>query len=266
MNIFLYEARKNLISFALWAGNLALLILVFMAFFPTFSEDTAMLEKIMENYPEALLKAFGMSSELSLASVLGYFTFVFAFLQLALAIQSSNYGFHILSVEERELTADFLLAKPISRSEILLAKLCSYILTLVATNLVIALMSYISIRIFCEGHDYDKGALNLLFFSSILFQLLFFSISMLISLTQKKIRSVLSYSMALAFTTYILNSVRSIVGGEFLGWFSPFYYFEPGSILVKGSLSFMAYLSVLLIAVCFGLSFYLYRKRNIHSL
>ncbi|MBN2221266.1 MAG: ABC transporter permease subunit [Vallitaleaceae bacterium] len=266
MNIFRYEAKKSLQSFTLWAVNLGLLIFVFMAFYPTFSEDTAMLDKIMENYPEELLKAFGMDSGMSLSTVLGYFTFIFAFLQLGLAIQASNYGFHIVSVEERELTADFLLSKPISRIQILMAKLSSVVLSLVLTNIAVALCSYASIVVFGMGKDYESKHLILLLASSILFQLLFFAVGMLISLTQKKIRSVLSYSMALAFTTYILNAVRGIVGGEFLGLFSPFYYFEPGLILQKGSLSVMAYLSLPIIFICVTLSFILYQKRNIHSL
>ena len=60
---------------------------------------------------------------IDLATVLGYFGLVFLFVQLCLAIQAANYGFALVSVEEREWTADFLLAKPVGRSQIMTSKL-----------------------------------------------------------------------------------------------------------------------------------------------
>ena len=53
-------------------------------------------------------------NNLDMSSVLGFFSFVFLFCQICLAIQAANYGFSLVSVEERELTADFLLAKPVA--------------------------------------------------------------------------------------------------------------------------------------------------------
>ena len=50
--------------------------------------------------------AFGMSG-IDMASVLGFYGLAFGFVQVCLAIQAANYGFSMLSVEERDLTADF---------------------------------------------------------------------------------------------------------------------------------------------------------------
>ncbi len=72
----------------------------------------------MANFPPQLLVTFGMEN-MDFSSVLGFFGLIFLFCQICLAIQAANYGFGLVSVEESEWTADFLLAKPVSRTKIM---------------------------------------------------------------------------------------------------------------------------------------------------
>ncbi len=72
-----------------------------------------------------------------MATVLGFYGFVFLFVQLCLAIQAGNYGFGLVSIEESELTADFLLSKPVSRAQILTGKLLAALTSLLVTALVL---------------------------------------------------------------------------------------------------------------------------------
>ena len=46
----------------------------------------------LARYPQKLRAAFGMDN-MDLATVLGYYSFIFLFVQLCLAIQAGNYGF-----------------------------------------------------------------------------------------------------------------------------------------------------------------------------
>jgi ABC-2 type transport system permease protein len=247
--------------------SIAALIFSFMALFPTFAKDVGIMEKILENYPEEMLKAFGMSSGLPLSSVLGFLVFVFAFVQLCLAIQASNYGFSILSVEERELTADYLLSKPVSRVQILNAKLGASVLAIMLTNLIMGISTISAIEFYKDGSTYEIDKVLSLLLLSFVFSLVFFSIGILVSVTFRKIKSVLSLSMALAFGTYILNAVRAIVGGSLLGLISPFYHFDASYILDKGAVDFsVAWLSFLVIILSFVAVYLRYPKRDIHSL
>ncbi len=89
---------------------------------------------------------------------------------------------------------------------------------------------------------------------------------MLISVSVKKIRSVLTYSMALAFGLYVLNAVGSITGGKLLGVLSPFYHFEAGFILTNGRFNLpMIIISLTIILISIVMSYFLYLKRNILS-
>lgn len=266
-NIFMVELKTYIKSILIWSLSLFAMIYSMMVFYPAFSADVELLDKLMSSYPDALLKAFGMSSGLSMASVLGYFSFTFAFIQLLLAVQAANYGFSILSVEEREFTADFLMSKPVSRNQILTAKFLAAFLALSLTNFVTWIATYSGIELFRDGKPYDLRSLVLLLSTIVLFQLLFLTVGMLISVILERIRNVLSFSLAFAFGTYILNTVRAIVGGELLGFVSPYYYFDPIYILENGALRLpLLVISIVIVMVCIGTTVLLYGRRDINSL
>ncbi|MEN8908058.1 MAG: ABC transporter permease subunit [Clostridiales bacterium] len=267
LNIFKYEFKMYQKSILLWMISIVGLLFAMMAFYPSFGNDSEILEKMLKNYPEELLKAFGMSGGIPLSSVLGYFVFTFVLVQLCLAIQAANYGFSILSVEEREFTADYLMSKPVSRVRIINAKFLAALLALTITNIVTWIGSFGCIEIFREGKEYDATKLIILLATILLFQLVFLTVGMAISVVLRRIRSVLTFSISLAFGTYILNSVRAIVGGETLGYLSPFYHFDPAYILKNGNLDIsMVLISIVFIIVSVSVTYVFYLKRDIYSL
>lgn len=267
MNVFKHEIKMKIKPTIIWSLSLLAFMVLYMSFFPSMSGDSAALESIMSSYPEEMLQALGLREGLSLASLMGYFTITFTMVQLAIAIQSSNYGFSILSEEERELTADFLLSKPVSRTNIYLSKFFAALISLLVTSISLSLGIFISLEVFSGGESYELSNVIRLILSIPIFQLVFLSLGMFISLLFDKIRSVLSFSMGLSIGLYVINSVREIVDSDFLGYITPFYYFEPGAILISGEydLKFLA-IAILVIVVSLVASFILYNKRDINSL
>ncbi len=267
MIIFNYEFKLLRKSILLWASAVATFFILYFSFYPTFAADVELMDTLLANYPEEMLKAFGMNTGLSLSSLPGFFGFVFMFVQVLLAIQASNYGFSILSVEERDLTADFLMTKPVSRTDIITSKFLAVIAALTLTNLASWVSGFIALEIFKGDKTYEVADMVVLFSSIVLFQLFYLMVGMLISVSVKKIRSVISYSMALAFGTYMINAVRGIIDSDLLGWFTPFYHFEPNYILTNGSYNTeTALISVVVIIAASVGTYVLYLKRNIHSL
>ncbi len=267
MNLFLYELKKISKSWFLWGFFIGALQLLFMAFFPIMSKDAAVMDRILENYPEVMLKAFGMSGQTTLASIMGYMGFAFVFVELCIAVQSAIYGFGFLSVEERERTADFLFTKPVSRLQIFVGKYSAHVLALMGTALVAAVSVYVSFEWFGADKPYDQKTYVALMSSIPLFQLCFFHLGMLVTVLSRKIKSVLSYAMGASFGLYMLNAVRAIVGGSLLGWFSPFYYFEIARIVELGSWDMLrASMGLTFILLSLGISIPLYIRRNIPSL
>jgi ABC-2 type transport system permease protein len=263
MNIFKHEFKTNLKSVVTWSVSITILQVVFMSLFSSFAADAELLNEMMDKFPKELLLAFGMT-DMDMASVLGYFGLIFLFCQICLAVQAANYGFSLVSIEERELTADFLLAKPVGRPKILTSKILAAISGLTITNIVVWLSSFIGINIFRAGREYDARPLVLLLLSIVLFQLFFLAVGLLISLLVKRVRNVTPYSMALAFGMYILNAFGNMIGEDSLEIISPFKHFEPNYILRNAAYNLpLVLISLSVIIVSVAASYVLYVKRNI---
>ena len=263
MNIFLHELKSYLKSVGIWSVANFMIILVYFSAFTTISAEAAELEAMMASFPQELLIAFGMN-DMDFTSLLGFFGVVFLFCQVCLAIQASNYGFSLVSIEERELTADFLLPKPISRMRILTAKLLAAFLALTVTNLAVWASSFFVIDLNRNGRDFDVSTLVLILSTIVLFQLFFLSAGVIISLLMKRVRSVIPLSMALSFGMYILNVFGTMIGEDKLEIISPFRHFDPNYILANGSYDLpLVMISVIVIVIAIPASYYLYGKRNI---
>lgn len=267
MNVLKFELRKEVKPFIFWAISIASLQLLLMSFFPALSKDAQMMDLILANYPEALLKAMGMGGSQSLSSIFGYLSFSMVFIQMCLAVQSAYMGFKFLSVEERERTADFLFSKPIGRMPIFIAKYSANALVLLLTTLITALSIWLSIKWFGEGKAYDAKTLSYLMLSLPFFQWSFFHMGMLLTVLLKKIKSPISFAMGFALGLYMLNAVRAIIGGTLLGAISPYYHFEVARITEIGQFDFSrASISLVFIALSLGVALPLYLKRNIQAL
>lgn len=262
MNIYQHEFKMSLKSVVIWSVSITILLVAFMSLFSSFAADAELLNEMMDKFPKELLMAFGMT-DMDMASALGYFALIFLFCQICLAIQAANYGFSLVSIEERELTADFLLAKPVGRSTILTSKLLAAISGLTITNIVVWIISFISINIFRGGKEYDTRPLVLLLLSIVLFQLFFLSVGLVISLLVKRVRNVTPYSMGLAFGMYILNAFGNMIGEDSLEIISPFKHFEPNYIVKNAAYNLpLVLISVSVIIVSVAASYVLYSKRN----
>jgi len=265
MNIFMYEFKAKLRSVLIWSLSLAILILVFMSLFQSFASQSTMVSELMSSFPQELLIAFGMA-DMDWSTILGFFGLVFVFCQICLAIQAANYGFALVSIEESEWTADFLLSKPISRISILTSKLLAAIAALTITNAVVWAASFLLIKVFDAGQVYQLKPIILLLLSVTIFQLFFLSVGMFISLLVKRVRSVTPFSMGLVFGLYILNAFGDMIGEKSLEVLSPFKHFAPSYIVSHVTWDLpLVMISVIVIVISIAGSYILYQKRNIPS-
>lgn len=262
-NIYRHEFRIRLKSVITWSLALTFLIVFFFAMFPVFADQAALMNEFMEKYPPALRAAFGMDN-MDLASVLGFYSFIFMFVQLCLAIQASNYGVGLVSIEESELTADFLLSKPVSRTQVLTSKLLAALTSLTITNLVVWLSSFVAIMLFSESRAYESSTLILLLFSIVIFQLFFLSVGLVISLLVKRVRSVTPYALGLGFGTYVLSAFSGVFGTVALELLTPFKHLDAAAIVKHSAYDTpLVLLNVTVTLVSLAVSYWLYVRRDI---
>jgi ABC-2 type transport system permease protein len=263
MNIFHHEFRMHSRSVITWSVAVAALIFVFVSLFSSFAQDAALLNEMMANFPKELLAAFGMTG-VNLATILGYFSLAFLFIQVCLAIQAANCGFSLVSIEEREWTADFLLAKPVARTQILTSKLLAALSGLVITDIVVWISSFLFINLFKGDATYESSSLVLLLLSIVPFQLFFLAVGLVVSLLVKRIRSVTPYAMALGFGMYVLSAFGDMLGESALEKITPFKHFEPNYIIQHGAYDLpLVLISVAMIVISLVGSYVLYARRDI---
>lgn len=263
MNIFRHEFNMRLRSVITWSVAVAVLLLVYVSLFSSFASQAELLNDAMANFPEPLRIAFGLNG-IDLSTVLGYFGFVFLFTQICLAIQAASYGFSLVSIEESEWTADFLLAKPVGRTQILTSKLLAALCGLTITNIVVWIFSFGCITLFKGDRTYEATPLLLLLLSIVVFQLFFLCVGLVISLLVKRVRSVVPYAMALGFGMYVLSVFGDMLGTSSLEMITPFKHFDPNYIIQHGAYDLpLVLLSALVIVVSLVGSYMLYTRRDI---
>ena len=265
MNIYMHELKMHIKSVVTWSLAVSLLILVFMSMFGTMARDAELLNQTLASFPKELLMAFGLD-DMDMSTVLGFYGFILVFCQICVAIQAANYGISLVSVEEREMTADFLLAKPVGRTQILTAKLLAAMTSLTITALVVWLSSFIFINAFRGGRAYDTKTLLLLLLTVVILQLVFLTVGTLISLLVRRVRSVTPYSMGLAFGMYVLSAFGGMLGDAKLEAITPFKHFEPNYIVSHVAYNLpLALVSVAFVVISVAGSYLLYTRRNIHT-
>lgn len=265
MNIFLHEFKLNLRSVLVWSASIAVLLLAFMSIGSSFIEQSATLNAMMSSFPRELLIAFGML-DMDWSNPLGFLGLVFLFCQVCLGIQAANYGFGLVSIEETEWTADFLVAKPVSRVKIMTSKLLAALVSLLLTAIFVTIITFVSLLLFYADKDYQVKPVVFLMLSMPLLQLFFLSVGLCISLCVKRVRNVTPFSMALVFGLYILNAFGGMIGEKSLEILSPFEQWDPYFIIIHSAWDYPLYLiSVAIIVITIPLSYLLYQRRNIPS-
>lgn len=264
MNIYQHELKTSIKSVVIWSIAIAAIILIYMAMFSSIASDAALMNEMMAKFPKDLKIAFGIE-DMDFSTVRGYFGFIFLFCQICLAIQAANYGFSLVSIEERELTADFLLAKPVGRKQILTDKLLSAVSGMTITNIMVWISAFLFITLFRNGKDYPAWPIVLVLLSIVLFQMVFFSVGLLISLLVKRVRAVTPYSMGLVFGLYLLNAFGNMIGEDSLEIITPFKHFDPNYILKNSAYNPLVLISVGVSIVSIIASYVLYSRRNISA-
>lgn len=265
MNIYWHEFRSKIHSVLVWSFSLVALLVTFLSLSSVFNKNTEILNQAMKNFPKELLMAFGMNN-LDFSSLLSFYALVFVFVQICLAIQAANYGFGLVSIEESELTADFLLAKPVTRGRILTSKLLAALTALTIVNAVVWVTSFMCLEVFDKGNNYETEPLVILLLSIIIFQGFFLAVGLVISLLMKRVRSVTPLSMALVFGLYILNVFSNMLGSVTVEVISPFKQFEPNYIITNSAYDWpLFFLCKAIIVISIIGSYLLYSRRNITS-
>lgn len=264
MNIYKHELKANFKTTLIWIVTLCSLVAMMMAFYPMLKSEADIFLTMMDSFPPAMKAMMGITIE-NFTTPIGYYTFAFTYSALFGAIQAMNLGVGIVSKEERERTADFLLSKPISRYKVLTSKLLSVLTMLVFTNIVYSAVSATLVFSMSEG-KFAFAEFALINTSLFLSQLIFFSIGLLVSVFAKKIKTVLPVSLGLVFAFFAISAFAVTSEDDKLRYVTPFQYFKTDYILAQGEYETVyAVLGLSIVVIGLIVSYAAFKRRDIHA-
>lgn len=264
MNIYLHELKQYRNSTFIWVASVSAIAILFFMLFPSLYKEGEAFQKILQNFPEAVRKALGVSVDF-MTSFLGLYAFIFLYLLICGAVQAMMLGSSVLAKEMTGKTADFLMSKPVTRSHVLTAKLLAVLTCILFTNVVFAAVVSAAAPIWAPT-SYDSGTFYLMTATLLPFQLVFVAMGILISASVRKLKSPLSISLAIPFGFFIIGSLGEIIGEEKVRYLSPFKHFNYEYIIKNGTLEWQ-YLIVdaVFIVMAVVLTYMIYHKKDIHA-
>lgn len=264
MVLFLRELKRNRKGLIIWSSIFVLYNIMIFSMFPTLSQQSESYKQMMKSMPSELMAAFNIDT-LDFSNILSFFgVYSHLYFVLAGSIYAMLLGAGILSKEESEKTVEFLLAKPVTRTTVVTAKLGCSLVYLFVFNLLFAVTTFVLTEIYGKS-GYDVNALFLLSASPLLVFWLFMTLGMLISVFIVKAKTILPISMGTVMGTFILGVASRITdSAKGLIYLSPIDYVNSSDILKEGSIDMVFIVMLLgLTAVSIALTYFFYNKKDI---
>ena len=245
MTIIKHELRQSRISLAIWTAVIGLLFAVCIFMYPEMKgemEDVSDMFASMGSFTEA----FGMD-RISFGTLTGFYAVECGnILGLGGALFASLCAVSVLSKEEKEHTAEFLLSHPVSRVRIITEKLVAVFIQIIIMNIIVFGISVASIAI--VGEEIPWKEISLLHLAYVLLQIELAGICFGVSAFLK--RGSIGIGLGIAAVMYFLNIIANIAdSASFLKYITPFGYAEGSDIVADLKLD----VELVIIGMVFGI-------------
>ena len=232
MTLVKHELRQGRTAFLIWTAAIGFLLSVCIFLVPEMKGQMDSVNDVFASMG-SFTAAFGMD-RLNFGTLTGFYAVECGnVLGLGGAFYAALCAVGILSKEEKERTADFLLTHPVSRTRIITEKLIAVLIQITAMNIIIYALSVGSIA--AVGEEIPWKEISLLHIAYYLLQLELAGICFGISAFLH--RGSVGIGLGIAAVMYFLNLIANISEtAEFLKYITPFGYCEGADIVSSGNL------------------------------
>jgi ABC-2 type transport system permease protein len=266
-NLFVREMRRNAFSLIIWTGILTFLITVTMSVYPVFLDNQSKIMGMLSIIPPEALEFKGISNFSDLLSVLGFYAVNNIIYMLVLgSIYSIVLSSNILLKEEYNKTAEYLLTRPVTRSEIFRSKLSVIFINIIVLNLVASIAGFLSIELVSKG-SYSLNAFLILSLYTLLLNVLFAAAGLFLSTIVKRAKPITTFCIGLVIILYFVFTISKITESVAkIGYLTPYRYvdtnvIDPAYRLDPVNLAYFIGFTLLLVA----LSYRLYLRKDIYT-
>ena len=232
MTIIKHELRQGKTSFLIWTVSIGFLLSVCVFLFPEMKGEMEGISDVFSSMG-SFTAAFGMD-RLNFGTLVGYYAIECGnVLGLGGAFYASLCAVSILSKEEKEKTAEFLVTHPISRTHIITEKWIAILIQITGMSFIIYILSVGSMLMI--GEEIPWKEMNLMHLAYYILQVELAGICFGISAFVRK--GSVGIGLGIAIMMYFLNLITNIAEvAQFLKYITPFGYCDGADIVTDGKL------------------------------
>ncbi|MCH4887724.1 hypothetical protein EZV73_09075 [Acidaminobacter sp. JC074] len=256
------EWQSGLKSLVIWLLACGLIMTMSISMFPSFAEQSDYLSEVMASFPQEMLQAIN-ANNIDFSNPIDYFSYIYQYVLLGAGAMAILLGIHSLGKEENDKTIEFLAAKPISRSDMLVQKGLHILLSIICFSLFMSLISIVLLY-FIAGAEISTDFFITVFSSTLLTQVIFSGIGLCLSTVIVKSRVAMPVALGLVFIMYFIAMIQGIFTDfEWLKYLTPFGIFNVRAVLNASQYDFLALGgSLFLLIVLSTLSLFMYNKKD----
>lgn len=260
MTLLKHELRQGRTALSIWTAAIGFLLTVCVFIFPEMKGEMENLGDVFGSMG-SFSDAFGMD-QLNFGTLVGFYAIECGnVLGLGGAFYAAICAAGILSKEEKDGTAEFLLTHPISRRTVLMQKLAAILIQITVMNVVVYLLSIGSMALIGEAVPWKE--VNLMHLAYYCLQLELGGICFGVSAFLRK--GSLGVGLGIAVMLYFANLISNMAEvAEGLRYITPFAYCDGADIVTNGNLDLLLLgIGFLFTAVGIGSAFWKYCRKDI---
>ena len=240
------ELRQNRNILLVWLG-LSLILTGFCYFeFLSLKDSLDEMARMMEQFPRILLIMFGVKADLSTS--LGWYSCLYFWMSILSFAYAMYLGITCVAKEKKWHTAEYLFTKPVTRREIVLAKVIASGINLCVFSVFSGICSFVMVVLPAGGLE-QRGAELLTYLGLFLTQLLFFATGLLIASLFRQYRSAVKMGALAMLAFYAVAIAVQYLELPALDFLSPLRYFDAYELILHGfRLPYLLLTGVLLLA------------------
>lgn len=240
-----------------------LFVVVGFAKFTAYEGNPEMLA-ILDAMPPAVISAMNLTA-FNLTTVTGFYGIMISYFALMISIAAAMWGSDIISKEERDKTVEFALTLPVTRAQLLTAKIAAATLNCVLLLLVTWGATLVGAAPYQKDEKfYTFVALGTL--TLFIVEMVFLAVGIFLGAAMKRYKRAGSMAVSILLGTFFLSIFTGLSKNlDFLKYFTPFKYFNPVELLNESKLDIgFTLLSVALIAVFLVGAYLTYQRRDLY--
>jgi len=264
LNLFLHEFKNNLKGTAITSVVVVLYTAFSLLIYASMKENILKVTDFYNIMPESFQVAFNFQINQWNNALGFYITYFVFFVPIITGCYSIILGTRMLSKEEQNKTAEFLLSRPLSRAQIISSKLSTFFIHILGINLLAFFTALFGCGIVSDW-EFNWQSLIILHTYGYLICLFYGILGFFITVVMKRAKPITGIGIGIVLGTYFFDVMIRVFGKvQFLLYLTPFKYINleahsPNYVFDAWRLIYFIGISGLLII----LSYVFYRRKDI---